>query len=104
MYHKRGEDREPTMLDRSQLLIIRHAYSEFNNAWKVYTSEQEQNHDNFLKAWAGEHLIDAELHSKGVDQALSQQSLLNSFTFRKVYVSPHRRTIQTALNILASHP
>jgi hypothetical protein len=29
---------------------------------------------------------------------------MNTFTFRKVFVSPHRRTIETAVHILSSHP
>ena len=29
---------------------------------------------------------------------------MNIFTFRKVFVSPHRRTIETAVHMLSSHP
>jgi phosphohistidine phosphatase SixA len=29
---------------------------------------------------------------------------MNTFSFRKVFVSPHRRTIETAVLMLSSHP
>ncbi len=86
------EEKEPTLLEKSQLLVIRHAYSEFNHAWNVYIDE-DKSHEAFMNVWAGEHLLDAHLHSDGVVQAKQQQSLINYFTFRKIYVSPHRRTI-----------
>lgn len=36
--------------------------------------------------------------------AKKQQDLINQFTFEKILVSPHRRTIQTAVNALGTHP
>ena len=44
------------------------------------------------------------LEPQGHDQSLNQQHLINQFTFPLIFVSPLRRTIQTAVNILKSHP
>ena len=49
--------------------------------------------------------LDSLLHETiGVQDCLKQQPLINKYNFKKVYVSPHRRTIQTAINILGTHP
>jgi hypothetical protein len=37
-YHKKESPHEKSLLDKSQLILVRHAYSEFNNAWIEYCS------------------------------------------------------------------
>ena len=40
----------------------------------------------------------------GIQDCQKQQPVINKYKFKNIYVSPHRRTIQTAINLLATHP
>ena len=57
--YKKGEVSE---IERSQLLVVRHAYSAFNHEYSVYAESKDQSYESFMKCWAGEHLLDAQLH------------------------------------------
>lgn len=99
------------------MLIIRHGISNYN----VFSTELraklkmeypddaqkrlEIEYKEFSDYENNSFLVDALLQEpNGHDQALNQQKLINKFNFVKVLVSPHRRTIQTAVNVLKSHP
>ena len=49
-------------------------------------------------------LVDAVLTEQGHENALEQQWLMNQFNFISVLVSPHQRAIETAVDILKTHP
>ena len=88
------------------MLFIRHAISQFNYEFELFTKEnnkiknRELRHYNHVLEYARRDLIDPKLHENGIKQAAEQQGLLNQFVFRKVYVSPHVRTLMTATQIL----
>lgn len=75
------------------MIVIRHAYSQFNDAMENYHTQKHKSRKDFMQVWSGEHLRDALLHDMGIEQAKAQQKLLNNFKLRKVFVSPMRRTI-----------
>ena len=56
-----------TKLDCSPFLVVRHALSNFNIAYKEYANFKGSTHDDFLDVWAGSHLIDACLHPEGIE-------------------------------------
>lgn len=109
-------DDENSLLSKSQLLMIRHGISEYNQAAKDLRAQLKEKYpddetkrkaielEEFGNQIKNSHIVDAQLHQDGIKQAQNQQELLNSFNFSKVLVSPHRRTIQTAVNVLKSHP
>lgn len=86
------------------MLVVRHAYSMFNAENSDYRESEDKSNEAFMKVWAGDHLVDALLHPIGEQQAAEQQQLMNYFRFRKVFMSPQRRAIQTAALMLQSHP
>ncbi|TNV81614.1 hypothetical protein FGO68_gene2110 [Halteria grandinella] len=103
-YGKIMKKGEKSKIERCEMIVIRHAFSQFNNEMENYHSSKNQTSESFLRLWSAEHLRDACLHDKGIEQAKAQQILLNNFKLRKVFVSPLRRTIQTAALILSRHP
>ena len=57
-----------------------------------------------MGAHRAERLIDAGLTSKGIEEAVEKQNYANQIDFTLVYVSPMRRTIQTAYFLFKEHP
>ena len=64
------EGKKKSLYEKCQLLVVRHAFSEFNHAAREFYSQDDQNHEKFLDFWAGKHLLDPLLHQEGVDQAI----------------------------------
>ena len=101
-------EKEMSAYDRSPMVLIRHAYSNYNHAMKTFndgmTTKGPESHQEYIGLRSSKALIDPALHEIGVKQARDQQDLVNRMTFSKVFVSPHVRTIQSAALMLSSHP
>ena len=118
IYEKYGSlDEDDSVLAKAPVLLIRHGISNYNvysNELRAkllmeYPDDKQKRLDLEMKEFSdyekNSFLVDALLQEpNGHDQSLNQQKLINKFNFVKVLVSPHRRTIQTAVNILKSHP
>ncbi|CDW86466.1 UNKNOWN [Stylonychia lemnae] len=65
--------------------------------------DKQEKHQRFLEFLTRYDLIDPPLHERGIKQAQLQQNLVNIFDYRLVFVSPHRRTIMTAITIFQSY-
>ena len=87
-------------LSRSQMLLVRHAESE-ENAFHARTGEKTMTDDVIYNLLQDCHLTD-----KGIEQARLLQSVANILKFADdvVYVSPHRRTIETLCYMLETYP
>ena len=67
--------------------------------------KEEQQLKEFTDFKSHPELVDPLLHDPdGHKECLDQQDLMYQFDFIKIFVSPHRRTIQTTLDLLKSHP
>lgn len=75
------------------------------NSDKVVKQRRKLEEVNELSDWRNNiNIVDGKLNKVGFDQIQAQENLINKFRFVKVFVSPHRSAIETALNILYSHP
>eukprot|EP00347_Sterkiella_histriomuscorum_P002542 403367749 len=108
-YEKYGGSMGSPLIMSSPLFFIRHAVSEYNHQIlslheeaKSITDKQEK-HQRYLEFNSRRDLIDPLLHSTGLKQAQDQQEFMNQFNYRLIFVSPHRRTLMTAINILKSY-
>ena len=91
-------------LSRSQLLLVRHAESE-ENAFHARTGNSCK--DKTMTDDVIYNLLqDCHLTDKGIEQARLLQSVANILKFADdvVYVSPHRRTIETLCYMLETYP
>jgi len=94
-------------LDQYKFMLVRHALSEYNfNIVKAYATTTHVNElDLCLKAHRiNKESFDCQLHQLGVLQAKSCQKVYNEIEFKAVFVSPMRRTLQTAYYLFETHP
>lgn len=82
--------------------LVRHAQSEMNAA--VSQAKQDGRHSQLPQVRQNARFIDAQLTEKGKVQALSLKDEFESLPITKVFVSPLRRTLQTAQIAFAGHP
>lgn len=62
-FHQKDSSKEDkTLLEKAQVLAIRHGYSEFNHAASIYHAGSDKSHDAFMSFWAARHLVDPVLH------------------------------------------
>eukprot|EP00347_Sterkiella_histriomuscorum_P002559 403367681 len=87
----------------SSYLIIRHAYSIHNFREKELHLIHGDNSEEYKQLRRNKDLYDVELHQLGLLQAQSNQDIINKVNFKKVFVSPLRRTIQTTIELFKSH-
>ena len=103
-----------SLLSKAQFVLIRHALSCANKASSEFEKKHAELKVNDREAYRSKRikefmqqreLLDTYLSDEGILEAKAQQSLINSFKINKVVlVSPHRRTIQTAVHMLDTHP
>ena len=79
---------------KNVVYLMRHAESEMNNAMK---SELNKDGSNYFDIALRPEICDALLTSKGLEQCQSQRDFLEKLGIKKVYCSPMRRAIMTAL-------
>jgi hypothetical protein len=104
-------------MKNAQLLLVRHAESEFNvviedymraNKYDYYASPDPLSDEEFAKmisVCGTRGYRDAKITKKGLKQCIAHQTKVNEFKLNpQVLVSPHKRTIETAVNMLATHP
>lgn len=76
------------------VILIRHAQSLFNKAAEAMGPATYH---------MGEY-IDARLSDLGIQQAKNATSIVQNYNIKYVYVSPHRRTLETAQHVFKDHP
>ena len=84
----------------SPYIQIRHALSEYNVREKIFRVMPEVG-DEFK---IDRELFDPSLHRIGVAQCEAYHSQINKVNFIKVFVSPMRRAMLTAIHMFKNHP
>lgn len=90
---------EKKVVPGHKIWLIRHGYSEFNFYKEQRKADRTLPYDRFSRS-----LVDARLHTKGVEQCLAAQKNVNSKNVRYVFVSPMERAIETSYHLFAAHP
>ena len=87
----------------SQVILVRHAKSAYN---LVYTNAcvKGASDDELKNLSADKQFRDCELSQEGFEQWAKEAKLIYNINVHTVFVSPLRRTLQTAVNLFKSHP
>jgi len=98
-----GEGDEPSIFKDSTVILLRHARSEANEAnLKVFNRNGPQK--DYTKNAVDDDLRDCGIHSSGVEECLKAQKVANSLDIHTVFVSPLKRTMETAYQVFKNHP
>ena len=88
--------------NESRVILIRHANSEFNNPY-IDIKNKYGYGDEILNLYLNEKYIDSQITEFGVEQWRYASSIANELEIGTVFVSPLRRTMQTAYHLLNAH-
>ena len=90
----------PSSLQDARVILIRHARSQFNHDWPV---SRDQHYTSVHQAFAKDpRYIDCELCEEGVAQCAEMAPKLAKVRdIKTVFISPMRRTLQTASLLFA---
>jgi broad specificity phosphatase PhoE len=88
----------------ADVLLIRHGFSEFNYRHLILKKDGGKDGQPFQELKGDPSVIDADLHPIGVHQALVNAPKLLDLNITRVFVSPMRRAIQTAIHMFKGHP
>ena len=91
-------------LNKSQVVLLRHAESYYNAQYKILIEEESQDPSKFLKLWQEASLRDAQISEDGLKQCEKASTFASQLKIHTVFISPLRRPLQTAYNILKDHP
>ena len=100
----------PKDLSISQVLMIRHASSTSNKASSQLFEEARKSDTGaltvgrWLSVYGDEDLVDARLTREGIQQCQVAAEHAHQIDFKQVYVSPLRRTMETAYHIFKDRP
>ena len=97
----------PSSLLDARVILIRHARSRFNHDWPPsLPGSRDQQYTREHHAFAVDpRYIDCELCDEGVDQCAEMAPTLAKIRdIKTVFISPMRRTLQTASLLFAQHP
>jgi len=97
---------DPEELDKSLFVLMRHAYSNYNNAARRYEliPGKDDKDAGAMAHRLSKDFIDCSLHKYGVLQAKLSQKIVNEIDFAVVFVSPLRRAMQTSYYLFETHP
>ena len=90
-------------------MLIRHANSKSNSAGSALNKEAAQYAngmplERWLSVFANKELNDSRLSAKGIEQCITAGEHAKNIDFKAIYVSPLRRTLETAYWIFKDHP
>jgi broad specificity phosphatase PhoE len=90
-------------------MLIRHANSVSNEAGMKLHKECETQKDGlplskWLEVYAEKSFLDSRLSNYGIEQCLTASKYAKTINFQTIFVSPLRRTIETAYWIFKDHP
>ncbi|EWS72485.1 histidine phosphatase family (branch protein 1) (macronuclear) [Tetrahymena thermophila SB210] len=91
----------------SQILLIRHGFSEYNYSIDTYHRQHDQKNihtEECRSIRLNVNDIDTPLHPIGIEQAKNSQKYVNDLDVHTVFISPLFRTLQTADLLFANHP
>jgi hypothetical protein len=84
-------------------IIIRHGISEYNV--KDALIKDLPNYTELKAAVRSDfNLVDCRLHSMGIKKCEAYIDTVNTINFKKVFVSPLRRAMMTAIHMFKKHP
>lgn len=83
-----------------KFLYIRHGQTDYNKDSKLIDGDQMGKYE---MKWDIKYL-DCKLNEDGIKQSLNLSNKLNKLKIEKIYCSPLRRCLETALYSLSSHP
>jgi broad specificity phosphatase PhoE len=90
------------LLSGSQVLLQRHANSQFNYE-DTALKEKDYTDEEYKVLRIKDELRDAPLSQLGIDQCLEAQQIANKLTVEVILVSPLRRTLETAYHTFKEH-
>ena len=84
----------------NKLLFIRHGISEFN-----YINRKDKETGVFtIDKYATDEMMDAPLHSIGIEQAIEKRPFVENISVEYVFVSIFRRALETSYLLFQNHP
>ncbi|TNV79979.1 hypothetical protein FGO68_gene2978 [Halteria grandinella] len=95
---------DPITLAKCQIVLIRHAVTEFNMEFARVVQAHGIQSDEYRQLKIRKDLIDPQLRPEGVGQCEAAQSHANDINVKIVFVSPMIRTCETAIHIFKGHP
>lgn len=94
----------PDDLKESQVLLIRHATTQFNLEFQQVVSKHGEVSEEFEQLKIRKDLVDPPLAEIGLKQCENGREHINHINFGIVFVSPMLRTCQTAVELFKDHP
>jgi len=89
---------------KSSVFLIRHAYSAANEALGNAVANPKTTNGDFLEVCYDKSMIDCGLTKEGINQCEIASEHAAKINFKEVWVSPLRRTLETAYFIFRNHP